>query len=340
MTAVYYLFCGFSVLTAFLAEKKNSKILLALSLFFVCFIAGFRAENVGLDTASYYTYINWAGSGILQNVEIGFIYFSKFLLRIINTPKFVVFVYSSLTIIFIFLRFWTLRDKASYSLMVFLYLALYFQLSLNIMRQFFAVAIVFFATYFLQNKKSIPYFIFVVIASLFHVTAILGIGIYIVYYWYTTEKAIKKILFSIVMLACIPVIIYYGGSTLDKYSIYFKNINVNVGLLVFAKGALLLIFIYCNQSILFSKYNQDNLIKIITILYLIGIGLTFMGYIFEYMERLGLGLMIFEPVCLAIMCKRRNASLFKIAVFSLALFIIFMSYLSNGNGIFPYNWIF
>ena len=60
MTAVYYSFCALSVLCAWLAEKKNSKILFAISAILIAVIAGGSAQTVGIDTEVYYTYIDWA----------------------------------------------------------------------------------------------------------------------------------------------------------------------------------------------------------------------------------------------------------------------------------------
>lgn len=341
MTGVYYLFCSLTVLSAIWAQKKNNKILFALSCFFVCFIAGFRAESVGIDTYVYYAYIDWAGAGVLKNVEIGFTLLSRFLMIIShNSIEFVVFVFSSLTIVFFFLRFWTLRKIASYPLMVFLYLALYFQLSLNIMRQFFSVSIIFFASYFLENRKYTAYFISVALAALFHYGALLGLLLFVVFYWNNAENITKKAFFPFILIALVPVMLYYGNMLFAKYSGYFENANPDIGFLLFAKFALLLLFIFWNQSLFFTKDSNENIYKIVSTLYFLGICFTFLGYIYRFMDRIGLCLMIFEPVCLAIMCKKRNSSIFKIAVFALALFIMYKNYISNGNGVFPYGWIF
>ena len=70
MIFVYYLFCGLSIFMAFLAQKRNSKILFVFSLVFVCLISGLRAESVGIDTKTYYDFIEWAGKGKLKNIEI------------------------------------------------------------------------------------------------------------------------------------------------------------------------------------------------------------------------------------------------------------------------------
>ncbi len=340
MTLVYYSFCALSVLTAYLAEKKNNRILFVISMLFIAVLAGARARTVGIDTDVYYTYIDWAERDILTHVEPGFIFLSKHLLRLFGKIEWVVFFFSSLTVLFVFLRFWTLRSKCSYAIMVFFYLAFYLQLSLNIMRQFFAISIVFLATYLLEKRKYIWFLPFVALAVLFHYSAIFGFVAFIIYYWQDTQQGAKKLFFVIVIGALVPIAYYLFGSLLDYYSRYFDEIEIDIGLMIFAKLALLILFIIFNKLYIFKNEEGDNMAKIVSYIYIIGLALTFLGYIFSYMERIGFVFMIFEPVAIALMCKKHYKGFFALATISLAAFVILTAYTSNGNGVFPYDWIF
>lgn len=340
MTVVYYSFCALSVLCAWAAEKKNNKILFAISAIIIAVITGARAETVGIDTTGYYTYIDWAERDILKGVEPGFIFLSKYLLRFFGEIKWVIFFFSAVTVILVFLRFWTLRSKASYALMTFFYMAFYLQLSMNVMRQFFAISIVFFATFFLEKKKYIPYFILSAFAILFHYSALFAVVIFVIYYLNSTKQGLKRI--ALLAIVCLAVVFAYNylESMLDYYSRYFSEMHVDIGLMVLAKIAILVFFIIFNRLYIFKNEDDDPTAKNATIIYAVGLGITVLGYFFTYMERVAFVFMLFEPVCLAIMCKKNYKGLFRIATVAIAAFIIYSSYSSNGNGIFPYAWIF
>ncbi len=360
MSLLYYSFCALSVLLAWIAEKRNNRILFVISMLLIAVLAGARGRTVGIDTDGYYTYIDWAERDILKNVEPGFIFLSKHLLRLFGKIEWVVFFYSSLTVLFIYLRFWTLRSKASFTLMTFFYLAFYFQLSLNVMRQFFALSIVFLATYLLEKRKYFWYLPFVALAVLFHYSALFGIVIFIFYYWNNTHQGLKKLFLILALLIAVPIAYYYLGSILDFYSGYFDEVQLDIGLMIFAKLAILVLFIIFNRLYIFKgidvnedtpplsegieeagiKDERDTTAKTVVYLYILGLALTFLGYIFKYMERVGFVFMIFEPVMIAFMCKRQYKGFFALATISLATFIIVTSYISNGNGVFPYTWIF
>lgn len=339
MTMIYYLFCVFSVFFAFLAQKKNSRTLFVLSILFICFIAGLRSEMIGIDTKRYYEYIEIIQSGkinTLSFLEKGFIVFSQFLLKIINHPWFVIFVSSSLTVFLFFARFWTLRHIAPYYLSVFFYLAFHFQISLNIMRQFLAVSIIFFATYFIEKKKIVFFIIAVLIAMTIHTSSLIALLIPFIYWWFRTPKTSQRLLLLVGLCMIAPIGLYYIR---NQYSGYFEQSAIDIGIMIFVKLGILCIFLCLNQSVIFSKTNIDIAIKTISVIYIFGLGLTFLGYIFPFIDRIGLPFMMFEPICMAIMCTRKSPSVFRITNFALAAFIILTNFLSNPQEVFPYSWI-
>ena len=340
MTAVYYSFCALSVLCAWLAEKKNSKILFAISAILIAVIAGGRAQTVGIDTEVYYTYIDWAERDVLNHVEIGFTFLAKHLFRLFGEIKWVVFFFSALTVVFAFVRFWTLRENASYAFMVFFYLAFYLQLSMNVMRQFFAISIVFFATLFIEKKKYLIFAALSLLALLFHSSSIFAAVIFVIYYWNGTKRGIKKLALLIAICASVPIAYSYLGSLFNSYSDYFEEMQVDIGLMGFAKIGLLALFIIFNRLYIFKNGDGDSTAKTVTVIYAIGLSTLFLGYLFRYMERVSFAFMMFEPVCLSMMCSKHYKGFFRLATVALAAFIIVTAYTSNGNGIFPYAWIF
>lgn len=342
MIYIYYGFCVLSVIFAWIAQKKNSKILYIFSTMLVCIIVGFRGINVGIDTEVYYTYIEWIQDGIFQTSDVGFYYFAKFLLYINDSAEFVVGIFSILTIVFIFARFWSLRDRLSLPLLQFVFMAFYLQLCMNIMRQFFSISIVFWATRFLEKKKYGIYVLLNVLAVSFHKSSIIGLVLLFIYYYISEKISIKKLIILFLSLCIVPVMaIVYMNKFLGDYSNYLSSSNVNLGLMIFLKLGVLILYIVTRHKALCAKKQECIFDKTIFLIYFIGLGITALGYFYTYVDRVGLLFMLFEPVCLARMSSKGiNWKIFKAFTLLLSIFLIVVNYRSNGNGIFPYTWFF
>lgn len=342
MIYIYYGFCCLSIIMAGIAQKRNSRLIYLFSIAFVGMIVGFRGINVGIDTEAYYTYIEWIKDGIFTTSDIGFYYFSKFLLWINDSSEFVIFIYSVLTIALVFLRFWDFRDKISVSLVQFIFMAFYLQLSMNIMRQFFSIAIIFWATRFLENKKYIRYVFFNIISVSFHKTSLIGFVILFIYYCINEKMSKKKQIVMFFLLCFAPaVVVVYVNKLLVRYEMYLLNVKVDIGFMIVIKLAVLLIYIIARYKIINSKMQEVIFDKIILLIYFVGLGITALGYFYTYLDRVGLLFMMFEPVCLARMSSEGiNAKIFKAFAVSLSIFLIIVNFKSNGNGVFPYTWFF
>lgn len=342
MLYVYYGFCGLAILQAWLAQKKNSTIIYFFSILFVSMIVGFRGINVGIDTEAYYTYIEWIKEGIFTTSDVGFFYFSKFLLWIKDSSEFVLCVYSVLTVVFIFSRFWDFRDKVSLPLVQFIFMSLYLQLSMNIMRQFFSIAIVFWATRLLENRKYIWYVFLNLIAASFHKTSLIGL-VFLFMYYSIREKMSKKkqvIMFSSLCVAPIIVVIC-ANKILAKYAIYLESVKVDIGFMIFVKLIVLITYVISRYKIINSKRQEMEFDRIILLIYFMGLGFTALGYFYTYLDRTGLVFMIFEPVCLARMSSEGiNRKIFNMFAVTLSVFLIIINFKSNSNGVFPYTWFF
>ena len=70
----------------------------------------------------------------------------------------------------------------------------------NIMRQWIAVSIVFWGTKYLKDNRYIPFIISVVIATLFHTSAVIGLGYLIVSIFFNKKIIKSKKLVSIIIM--------------------------------------------------------------------------------------------------------------------------------------------
>lgn len=335
---LYYSFCCFAIIFAYFAQKKNNKMLFWISTAFICFLAGMRGESVGLDTTTYYQYIKWADMGILEIADFGFYYATRVLLKVCHSVEFVVAAYSVTMVCLITSRLWMFRNKASYPLMLLIFLSFYFQLSMNIMRQFFAIAIVFYSTRFLEERKYITFSLMCILAATFHISVIMGLAYVFIYMVFREHKSLRKYIIYFLTLCALPFVVVYVHSRFgQKIGGFFSSAVVNIGFMLVIKLFVLLMFCVSRLPALRRKTESSTTLKSIVCSYFLGIVFTSFGYFFTYLERLGFVFMMFEPVCLGIMCKKSiNSKLFKPIVLFLCAYLIYINFRSNSNGVFPY----
>ena len=143
------------------------------SMAFLCAFAALRGTVVGNDTLEYYElYEAFKDTAYLgPRFEIGYSYFNYLLNKISSNPQ-LLFVVSSSFIFFSFGRFiWKYSELPWLSVVLFFLLA--FDLTLSILRQCIAIGILIFSFDYLIKRKFILFAMCVIVATLFHTTAIL-----------------------------------------------------------------------------------------------------------------------------------------------------------------------
>ena len=169
------------ILLSFAVNKiQKSKILLCV---FVCItlivVAGFR-YYVGTDYGNYiYDY--------QQTIQKGF-HFSFFLQpalpmmallcnRIGGGYELWFFLLSCITIVPVFLLIYKIKSPVYYPILFFLFLGCWHQ-SFNLVKQAAAASIVFYGYFYLRDKRFVKWLLCCLVASLFHITAILMVPLY------------------------------------------------------------------------------------------------------------------------------------------------------------------
>lgn len=195
--------CTFLASTGFIflaqkSEKKGRILSLLLLLFAVLipsFLAGARELSIGTDVVHYiyplysaanasssfasYLHISlWNGWKFvpISSYEFGYTFLVYIVTKIFKNIFSVLFFNELIIITCIISGLWKLREDVPVWLGALVYFFCFYNLSLNIVRQSIAVAIVFlgFSNYLINNNW-VRYIITVVIASLFHISAIVGI---------------------------------------------------------------------------------------------------------------------------------------------------------------------
>lgn len=340
------IYFGLALLTFYIAkyaELTDSRravwfIVLAFSL-----IAGLRAASVGIDTKTYHNIFNNISIGQTNKIyaiEIGFIYICKGLLSIWNNNQFLFFLFGFVSYGLCIFRLWKDRYYISFRWAVFVYNVLFFAFSLNGLRQFIAVSIVFFATAFIKEGKYIKFVLAILIASQFHLSAIAGFAYLIFELLFLKYFEVKRklLVFSFAGIGGLFALSMLSD-VLNKYMGFFDDRVQSFGLMMFIKIALLAI------SIILMEKTQDSEEQYFCFSsrynYFIGLLLNSLSYFFMYMGRIGIYFYVFEAIYIGYWFKKKNKTVFelllKCAYVAILLYYIYDSVTSGPNGEIPYR---
>ena len=154
-------------------------------------LAAFRAHTIGTDTPNYVALFRDAvdeGNGIIRYIylhpsfEIGFLAYNYIIAQFVKTVEVYYLITYGLIIGFTYASAMRLKDYLSPTVFMTIYYFLYFSDSLNVMRQYIAIAFVFYAVSNLLTDRTKAYIIFTLLASIFHASAILSFLIGILYF--------------------------------------------------------------------------------------------------------------------------------------------------------------
>lgn len=241
----------------------RSKLFASISFFMLLIISGFRGDFTS-DYKSYSDLFSYVNTFSFREIfemnffmEKGYIMLNK-IIGIFSENSIYLMVTISFIILILFFR--EFRRESSYvwfSVLLFINIGSYYT-SFNITRQILATAIVFAGSKFLYERKFIKYLIIVVIAALFHKTALIMIP----FYFILQNKFRGKTIFF-VFLALLILTIYidrfmdliqryfYIGYT---YGIVGRNItNVVVPLAIF-------IFVLFYLNLVDLNKNRNNIL--------------------------------------------------------------------------------
>lgn len=202
--AVYLIGFALSVGLIAFGEKKRLPVFLgisALALLIPCLIAGLRAENIGTDVTVYvkqltrcalvsddlkdyfncYWYAEWRNLYV-KDYELGFSFLVYVVANIAKNMGAVLFAIQALTVLPIYIALSRNRQKMPVWFGMLLYYFLFYNSTLNMMRQWIAMGFLLLAFQLLLEKRGWLTAVFTAVAFLFHTSAILAVPIYLVYF--------------------------------------------------------------------------------------------------------------------------------------------------------------
>lgn len=214
--------------------KVLSRIIAVIAIVILSLFAGFRNENVGTDVLvyvkPYLIYMHNLGfKWAYQNLSSEILYIClTWIIDVIggniNTLLFVItFIISFLVYQYAINN----RKETDVVLTYAVYLFIYFGITLNLVRQSIAMAIILYSMKYLRKNDAGKYLLCVLIASGFHSTAIIMLPLYLIYRFIGTQyELIIKFLISgvsIVCVACSKTLIKYMYMLSNKYTVGYIN---------------------------------------------------------------------------------------------------------------------
>lgn len=192
---------------------RETRISIVIALLIPCLIAGLRDKTIGTDVqvyveplfqtaqsaetfvsfynAEFYKPTTWSYD-FVNEFEIGFVALTYIIAKLFNSMPVLLFAIQALTVIPIYKGLRTFGNTQPVWLGMAVYYLMYYNQSLNMMRQWIAMAFLFYGFRFLTSDRYRRYFLNLVIAFLFHSSAVLGIAIFFVYRLVAKENAYNK----------------------------------------------------------------------------------------------------------------------------------------------------
>ena len=167
-------------------KKYTGKILFLIAILIPVLLATFRTVDVGIDVLVYIQpYANMAinsssfGSYMFitlsNGIEIGYAVLNYIGAVFLGGLSGVFFLSSLLILIPIYIRILSYKNEIPIWVSILVYLLVFYNLSMSLSRQAIALSIIFYALKYSEEKKYKVFFFFVIVAFLFHSSAILGL---------------------------------------------------------------------------------------------------------------------------------------------------------------------
>lgn len=203
------------------SNRTYSKLFAFLSFVPLTFIMAVR-YNVGTDYPSYS--IIYTQNLTLQ--EEGFNQLNKLLHKITYNPQILFIVTSVIICAGYFIAIYRESLVPEYSILLFVIVKDYF-ISMNVVRQYIAIAIIFFAVPYIKRKEFIKVVIILFIAIQFHRSALIVAAVVILYNFEIKPLAGLGIMISVFLVSpLIRNIVYSFLSKFGLYSNYFLSSSV------------------------------------------------------------------------------------------------------------------
>lgn len=204
-------------------STKHRKIFILLGLLFPCLLAGFRAITVGSDTNGYviglynlvkksenlfdYFYLSNGWYGIKDYAYLFITFISS---RLLNNFHALLFLIELFVIVPIYMALdISKKSKKDVILGMCIFFLFMYNVTFNMARQGIAISFSILGLAYVTKNKKIPAILCLIIAYLFHNTALITIFIYLAYYFITSKKRESTKQFVLLLVYIITIVLVF-----------------------------------------------------------------------------------------------------------------------------------
>lgn len=242
--------------------NKPSKKCLYFIIFILIIVSGYRdLSYIYGDEYTYRIIFDEINNGKLNSAEneIGFLGLNYIIGLFTNDSQWLIMVCAVITNILILKALYKYSKYFNFSLFLYIVFGGYFA-SFNIMRQFLAIAILFYyGIDFILNKKIYKYIVCVLIASSIHFSAIILLPMY----WLVNVKNKRRLYICTFLITSVSFLafnsLFKSLSGFDRISGYYNNYsNMNVGVNIFRILVISIPIILMGLNYKTMKKNNDK----------------------------------------------------------------------------------
>lgn len=368
-----YLVCfALSIWFAYLAQKTTTRrkfyLFSVISIALPVLLAGFRHYGVGIDTINYYVKnLYWAGAvkadSLFDCLKISFAGgkgdpLFALIMGIVaqTTGSFTVFLLVAQAIIMtgVYIGIFRHRKYVNPAFVLTIFYLFFFNSSLNVLRQYMAMAVLFAFLADIPQKKWKRYLIGVCIAMMLHSTAIIGVAPLVLYIVLEYKKgqglntakrelAVSGLLLCMVLLF-VPLIRLATALNLlnDRFLFFLRDSAVSPAVLMIGVLAVTLAAAYLYRKRIRSNCPSADFYIFNSMVYMVLLQLSFF---IAYGKRIGLYLAFADLITIGLVekaPKSRNVRWLVrggLVVMALCYWAYVYGY-RNASETLPYRWVF
>jgi len=273
---IYFIIYATVIFLSSISRKVKNKtcrsLLVLLCIVILSMFGGLRDYSVGTDVTVYglntfsasLNFNNFVDYINTIDMEPLFLLLNYGVSRLTSNYHVCMFIFQLVTNTLIFKIAYDNQKECSFTLMICVFLFVWYNSTFNILRQSIAILIMLYSYKFIKQEKNVPFICCLIVAFLFHKSALICLTYPVIYKISKNKNQILSLLIlTIIMLFLFNnvsnMIQLVNISAFDKYEYYVLTEKTNLNLLYFTVKCL--IFIVISIFCIVLKKNEEETMK-------------------------------------------------------------------------------